>query len=108
MSARRYRRGGNNHTPAQFPNHVLAGTDLELHAAMAGYWTRFAALGNPNDSGAVRWPAFTDPTGAGRGANKFLRLDAPIRDDKRLNETQCDFWESRFLRAMIGAAPAGG
>ena len=40
---------GNDYTtPAFTANHPLDASDLALHSAMAGYWTRFAKTGNPN------------------------------------------------------------
>ena len=100
---------GNNYTPAQFPNHELNAADLALHAKMAGYWTRFAATGNPNidDDTVVHWQSFKDPLGSGRGSNRYIALDTVIRTDKRLREDACDFWEPYFLRSMFGKVPAG-
>ena len=34
--------------------------DAELSERMVGYWTRFAATGDPNGEGLPGWPAFTD------------------------------------------------
>jgi len=99
---------GNNYAPPRFPNHVLDAVDLAIHGAMAGYWTRFAATGNPNNDNdsVVRWPAFKDPKGQGRGSNKYVVFGTPIGDDKRPREEQCDFWEPFFLRTMLGELPA--
>jgi para-nitrobenzyl esterase len=99
---------GNNYVPPTFPNHVLDAADLMLHQAMAGYWTRFAAMGTPNtdDDSVVRWPAFKDPKGGGRGSNMFGVFGAPIGSDKRPREEQCNFWEPFFLRTMLGGVPA--
>ena len=98
----------NNYVPGQFPNHPLTASDLALHGAMAGYWTRFAQNGHPNidDDTVVHWPAFTDPVGEGRGANKYLVFDAIVREDKRLREAACDFWEPFFFRSILGKLPA--
>jgi para-nitrobenzyl esterase len=99
---------GNDYVPPRFPNHVLNAADLSLHAAMAGYWTRFAATGNPNadDESVVHWPAFKDPQGHGRGANKYIAFNTTIESGKRLREEQCDFWEPLFLRTILNAPPA--
>ncbi len=99
---------GNNYLPMQFPNHPLTSSDLVLHGAMAGYWTRFAQNGHPNidDDTVVRWPAFTDPVGEGRGANKYLVFDSIIREGKRPREAACDFWEPFFFRSILGRLPA--
>jgi len=100
---------GNNYGPPLFPSHPLTPSDLALHGAMAGYWTRFARNGNPNvdDDTVVHWPAFTDPVGDGRGSNKYIVFDSIIREDKRPREAACDFWEPLFLRSMLGNVPAG-
>jgi para-nitrobenzyl esterase len=100
---------GNNYTPMQFPNHVLDAADLAVHAKMAGYWTRFAATGDPNveDETVVHWPAFKDPQGLGRGSNQYIVFDSVVGKDKRPREDACDFWEPYFLRSMVGKVPAG-
>lgn len=100
---------GNAYTPNQFPSHPLDATDLALHAQMAGYWSRFAATGDPNvdDETVTPWHAFRDPLGIGRGANRHLVLDRVIRSDRRLRESACDFWEPYFLKSMMGKPPAG-
>ena len=101
---------GNHYVPPQFASHVLNAADLALHAAMAGYWVRFAATGDPNvdDDTVVHWPRFKDPIGLGRGSNKYIVFDSVIRDDKRVREPQCAVWERYFFRTMLGKIPAGG
>jgi para-nitrobenzyl esterase len=100
---------GNNYMPNMFPNHVLNADENALHAAMAGYWTRFMATGDPNTSVATapHWPAFKDNLGQGRGSNKYIVLDTVIGEAKRPREAGCDFWEPFFLRTMMGKVPAG-
>jgi carboxylesterase type B len=99
---------GNNYGPPIFPNHPLSGADESLHGAMSGYWTRFAATGNPNsdDGAAIHWPAFKHPTGRGRGSDKYLVLDTVIREGLRPREGLCDFFEPLFFRSILGALPA--
>ena len=100
---------GNNYGPPS--NYVLNADDLALFRAIAGYWTRFAVTGNPNtdDDSVVHWPAFKHPTGKGRGSDKYLVLDWPVREDKRLREAACDFWEPFFFGSIAnGPMPAGG
>jgi para-nitrobenzyl esterase len=99
---------GNNYIPPIFPNHPLSGADESLHGAMSGYWTRFAATGNPNsdDGAAIHWPAFKHPTGRGRGSDKYFVLDTVIREGLRPREAQCDFFEPLFLRSLLGGLPA--
>ena len=98
----------NDYVPPQFLSHPLNAFDNALHAQMAGYWTRFAATGNPNmdDDSVVHWQTFRHPPGAGRGADRYLVLDAVIRSDKRLRESACDFWEPLFFRSMLTGLPA--
>jgi para-nitrobenzyl esterase len=99
---------GNNYGAPS--NYVLNPEDRALFHAIAGYWTRFAATGNPNvdDDSVVHWPAFTHPSGEGRGSNKYVVLDWPVREDKRLREAACDFWHPFFLRTIAGGpVPAG-
>jgi para-nitrobenzyl esterase len=105
---------GNNFGPPS--NYVLNADDLSLFGAISGYWTRFAASGNPNGArpnrgdlsdGTVYWPAFKHPSGRGRGAGKYVVLDVPVHDDERLREEQCDFWEPFFLSSIAnGSVPA--
>jgi para-nitrobenzyl esterase len=44
------------------PVEPLAPDQEELSATMIGYWTQFAATGNPNFSGAPAWPTYTAAT----------------------------------------------
>ena len=96
---------GNNFGPPS-PTYVLNEDDLALFGAISTYWTRFAASGNPNgdDDGTIRWPPFRHPNGHGSGAHKYLVLDWPLREDKRLREEQCDFWEPFFLKSIANGS----
>ena len=108
---------GNNFGPPS--NYVLNADDRALFGSIADYWTRFAAAGDPNrrrqgdddnededDDGVTRWPEFKTSQGKGRGSEKHLVLDVPIRNDKRLRENACDFWEPYFLGSLAGSVPA--
>ncbi len=57
---------------------------------MQGYWTQFAATGNPNapgDAGAPAWPAPASPT-----TDPYLELlDPTPMAGTGLRKTQCDF-----------------
>jgi para-nitrobenzyl esterase len=99
---------GNNYVPPQFANHPLNAFDNALHAQMAGYWSRFAATGNPNvdDDSVVHWHTSRHPQGDGRGADRHLVLDLTIRSDKRLREDACNSWEPFFFRSMLTGRPA--
>jgi para-nitrobenzyl esterase len=95
-------------TPAFTANHPLDASDLALHSAMAGYWTRFAKTGNPNsdDDNVVHWPAFKHPVGGGRASDKHLVLDVGVREGMRLREQQCNFLEPLFFRSILASVPA--
>ena len=95
---------GNNYGPPS--NYVLNDEDLALFGAISGYWTRFAATGNPNADDTLHWPAFKHPTGDGRGASNYIVLDWPVREGQRLREDHCDFWDPLFLRSVVGSVPA--
>jgi carboxylesterase type B len=98
--------------------YVLNKADLALVGAMTGYWTRFAARGNPNrdDAKVVRWPAFNHArsdfktplvsTKAFDIDSKYITLDWPIREGQRWREEHCDFWEPFFLGSVAGSIPA--
>jgi para-nitrobenzyl esterase len=98
---------GNNFGPPS-PPHVLTPDDEAMFRTVSGYWTRFAATGNPNidEPNVVLWPAFKHPVGPGRGADKYLILDKTTQEALRLRETQCAFWEPYFFRSITAAVPA--
>jgi para-nitrobenzyl esterase len=100
---------GNNYVPPQFLPHALDASDMLLHDTMAGYWSRFAATGNPNsdDPAVAHWPAFTHPAGDGRGADKYLVFDAILDEARRARETQCDALAPFFFRSLVAGVPAG-
>ena len=101
-------RVGNSYAPPLFAAHALDAADLALHVQMAGYWSRFAASGNPNadDDNIVHWPATKHPSGNGRGADKYMIFDQVIREDLRPAEAGCDFFEPLFLRSVLVGVPA--
>ena len=98
----------NNYGPPLFVIYTLSSTEIALHEAMAGYWTRFAATGSPNrgTETAFPWAPFKHPNGAGRGADNYLVLDVTIREGSRPRELQCDFFEPLFLRSVLAGLPA--
>lgn len=65
----------------------VAPADRALSDAMIGYWTRFAATGDPNGDGAVTWPAY-DTTG-----DQHLELTDPIAARSGRESQKCDFWD---------------
>lgn len=62
--------------------------DLALSDAMIGYWSRFAATGDPNGGGAPEWPAH-DAT-----SDPYLVLGTPIESARGLRTEKCDFWQT--------------
>ena len=62
---------------------------------MLGYWTQFAATGNPNapgnaaDAGTPAWPSYAATT------DQYMELlDPTPMSITNLRKTQCDFWDS--------------
>jgi para-nitrobenzyl esterase len=61
--------------------------ETALSDAMIGYWSRFAATGNPNGGGAPEWPR------AKAGSDPYLKLDTTIAASDGVRSAQCDFWD---------------
>ena len=59
-----------------------------LSEAIMGYWTRFAATGDPNGNGAVPWPAYA------AASDELLVLDMTIATASGTREEKCDFWDA--------------
>jgi para-nitrobenzyl esterase len=58
-----------------------------LVGSMEGYWTRFAATGDPNGGTDPMWPAFTT------AGDAYVKLDQPIGMGTGLETTACAFWD---------------
>ena len=56
--------------------------------AMQGYWTRFAATGDPNGPNAPSWPRYDTAT------DPYLQLGTPVEAGAGVRTRQCDFWAS--------------
>ena len=97
---------GNNYAPPIFPAHTLTAVDMTLHAAMAGYWARFAATGDPGGPGEQLWTRYGEPVGRSGARRDHLILDTNVRRGEDLREEACDFWDGFFLRSMLASAPA--
>jgi para-nitrobenzyl esterase len=67
--------------------YVPSAGEIALSEAMMGYWSRFAATGDPNGDGAAAWPEL-EPT-----ADAHLVLDTPIASGDGIRTAQCDFWD---------------
>ena len=100
------------------PDAPWTAADRAVSGAMMGYWTQFAAAGDPNRDGLPAWPAYTPDgdihltfaetmeTGAGfsrEGAALFDRFEARRRADGELNAR-----ESRAPREAPGRRKGGG
>lgn len=60
--------------------------DLAVERTMLGYWTRFAATGDPNGDGAPAWPRYA--TG-----EPLLRLDTAPTTVQAWRNEECDQWD---------------
>lgn len=63
--------------------------DDELARAMVGYWTRFAATGDPNGEGAVAWPAWS-------AAERYLELTLPVAERTGYRQAICQQFAALF------------
>ena len=97
---------GNNYTPPIFASHMLTQADLSLHMQMAGYWTRFAATGDPGGTGEFQWTRYGEPRGRKGARRDHMIFDTEVRRGDDLREDACDFWEGLYLRTMLGGTPA--
>jgi parallel beta-helix repeat protein len=99
---------GNNFGPPFFPNYVLSANDLALFGAISRYWTQFAEAGRPNShhDDLPQWPAFRPSHNRGNGADRYIVLDWPLREDQQLGGWACDYWEGLFLESVVGSQPA--
>jgi para-nitrobenzyl esterase len=68
--------------------YAITPAELSLSDEMVGYWTRFAATGDPNGGGAPAWPAY-DPT-----IDPYLQLDETTAAAAGDRTAFCDFWDS--------------
>jgi para-nitrobenzyl esterase len=59
--------------------------EVVLANDMMGYWSRFAATGDPNGAGAVAWPQY-DPS-----TDSMLQIDDSQLAINGYNNTQCDY-----------------
>lgn len=66
---------------------TLSDEDLPLSAAIQGYWSRFAATGDPNGGDAVAWPSYDE------ASDEHLTLDLVIAAGSGHKDEVCDFWD---------------
>jgi para-nitrobenzyl esterase len=62
--------------------------DERLADAMADYWVRFAATGDPNGDGAITWPAYDSE------ARDHIVFDDEIYLAAGIREKECDLFET--------------
>jgi para-nitrobenzyl esterase len=92
-------------------NHVLTPGDDELYRAISGYWSNFAANGDPNPRGLPQqWApyrpgSFDPPVDASRSDRHFV-FGARVGVANYLRDAPCNFWESFFFRSLLGVVPA--
>lgn len=65
---------------------VPSTAETGLAAAIGGYWTRFAATGDPNGSGSPTWPRYE------ASADAYLRLDTPPAAGAGIHTAACNVW----------------
>jgi para-nitrobenzyl esterase len=77
--------------PYVFGQNYLLGSvpaaNAPLADAIEGYWTRFAATGDPNGGSAVAWPAYSS------SSDQDMTLDTTIAVASGLEKAACDFWD---------------
>jgi para-nitrobenzyl esterase len=63
--------------------------ELAISDAVIGYWTRFAATGDPNGGGAVNWPQYDATT------DTYLQLGPGVTPTPGagLHTENCDWWQ---------------
>lgn len=61
--------------------------ELAVERAVLGYWTRFAATGDPNGGSDARWAPYA--TG-----EPLLRIAAPSREERGWRNAECDYVDS--------------
>jgi para-nitrobenzyl esterase len=62
--------------------------DTNVSKAYAGYWTRFAANGDPNGGTDLMWPA-SDPV-----TDPVLVIDDPLSTATNVGGARCDYWDT--------------
>lgn len=61
--------------------------DLAVEATLLGYWTRFAATGDPNGAAALTWPPVSS-------VEPIQRLDVTVSTQSAWRNTECDFFDA--------------
>jgi para-nitrobenzyl esterase len=72
--------------PMSLTQSEFEGEQVELADAMMGYWSQFAASGDPNREDLPRWPVFAD-------GDQTQLFDAQIVAARDVHRAQCRFWD---------------
>ncbi|MEO8585953.1 MAG: carboxylesterase family protein [Acidobacteriota bacterium] len=72
----------------KFPGFTPSERERALSDAMNGYWSRFAAKGDPNAPGASPWPRYD------AALDTFLGFDNVIAPGAGVRTSRCDFWDA--------------
>lgn len=79
---------GNFNPVGPIPNYMPTPAELTFSQSLMGYWTRFAATGDPNGAGAVAWTQY-DATNEG-----MLQLDDTFVPVNGFHVPQCTYLET--------------
>jgi para-nitrobenzyl esterase len=74
-----------NFNPVLGVNYTPNSAELTFSSTVMGYWTRFAANGDPNGPGALHWPRYS-------GDDLLLQLDVTPARLAGYHNPQCDFF----------------
>jgi para-nitrobenzyl esterase len=93
---------GNVQTATTAPPYTPTQAELAFAGQMMGYWSRFAATGNPNDpNGAALWPPYDPSTDA------MLQLDDVQTPIDGYHNSRCDYFAA-LPAPQNGTGPARG
>ena len=79
---------GNFNPVGPIPNYQPTPAELTFSHGLMGYWTRFAATGDPNGAGAVAWPHYDANT------ESMLQLDDTFVPINGYHVPQCTYLET--------------
>lgn len=71
--------------PMSLTQSRFAGEQIELSRIMMGYWTQFAASGDPNRNDLPAWPRFYPD-------DQTLLLDRNVKPASDVHRADCEFW----------------
>jgi para-nitrobenzyl esterase len=72
-----------------FPLDPAQADEKPLGAQIRGYWTRFAAAGDPNGGGSPMWPKYS------AAMDQSMKLDLPASAAQTgYKKDKCDFWDT--------------